>query len=653
MAELVVIDGPNMGRSYPLGEDTTLGRDLDSAILLADRRALARHARIVREGDRWLLRALGDPATVQVNGEAVSERALVHGDVLAVGGVVLLFSEDTRPAPPPRGDEAGSASDPTIQARQKGYVDASSIIQRVEQGGPANQRLATLYRVNHAIGAILDLDPLLEKLLDILFQTFPVERGSIWLVEEAQRELVPRASRTFGARTTREAPRISRTILKEVFRSRESILTQDAMEDQRFKAGASILDMQIRAAMCVPLIYKDEILGVIHVDSSSRTKALTREDLDLLSAIATQAAMVLANARAYARRQEYAEKLKALGVGSRRVSALLSREAILREAVQSAVSVLGCTKASIVLADPETGRLSLSSSVGMERGAAGAGSLAVGRGFCEEVVSSAQPMLVSDVEALRGHRSLEADRRYRSNAFLIVPILRKAEEGPGDGGGEDGGPAHPAGRAMGALSVTDRTNGGGFTEEDQEILSVFAVQVGIALANAELYEQATIDGLTRVYVRHFFFTRLAAEVRRAAQLARPLGLLMLDLDHFKRVNDELGHPAGDLVLRETGAVLQGSIREGRGLVARYGGEEFAVLVPGCDRELLARIGGRVREAVEEHAFRFQDREIRKTVSVGGALLREGEGGEGLIARADACLYRAKEGGRNRVVLEEA
>lgn len=163
----------------------------------------------------------------------------------------------------------------------------------------------------------------------------------------------------------------------------------------------------------------------------------------------------------------------------------------------------------------------------------------------------------------------------------------------------------------------------------------------LELANAKLAELAITDGLTGISNHRYFQERLALEVERSGRSGLPVSLLMIDADHFKRYNDNCGHPAGDEVLRTLAQVLS----EGRrrtDVVARYGGEEFALLLPDAGQEFAAKLAERLRLRVESC--------VPITVSIGLASYPADAGNaEALVRAADAALYQAKRAGRNRVV----
>src|SRR5512147_939036 len=163
-----------------------------------------------------------------------------------------------------------------------------------------------------------------------------------------------------------------------------------------------------------------------------------------------------------------------------------------------------------------------------------------------------------------------------------------------------------------------------------------------------LGRRAREDGLTGLANRAAFDDALSRAWAAARRSGQPVSLLLFDVDHFKRVNDGLGHAAGDSVLRDLGRLLSSVVRREE-LLARIGGEELAVLLPGSGLEAALALGERMRAAVEEHTFAHQGAPIRITISCGAAVhLPEDPGPEALVARADARLYEAKGAGRNHV-----
>ena len=217
------------------------------------------------------------------------------------------------------------------------------------------------------------------------------------------------------------------------------------------------------------------------------------------------------------------------------------------------------------------------------------------------------------------------------------------------GGGDDG--------AVGIVSVArgDRR----FTPSERELFSYLTNQASVSVENVDLHEtvqrQAVTDELTGLFNHRRFQEVMTQEVERARRYGQEMGLIMLDIDNFKRVNDTYGHLQGDEVLREVARVLRQSSRE-IDEPARYGGEEMAVALPQTDLEGAYRFAERVRHRIEALELPLLEGggTLRVTASFGAASLTAaaGDGKDALVASADAALYRAKRSGKNRTVRAE-
>jgi diguanylate cyclase (GGDEF)-like protein len=180
----------------------------------------------------------------------------------------------------------------------------------------------------------------------------------------------------------------------------------------------------------------------------------------------------------------------------------------------------------------------------------------------------------------------------------------------------------------------------------------FKLMFEMAHMRAQLRELAIRDSLTRTYNRRYFMTRLAAEVARERREGQLLTVLMIDVDHFKAINDTHGHATGDQVLEQLAQVLLAAMRP-YDLVARYGGEEFVALMPSTTLEQACMIGERVRDAIATMVINVQPsgEPLSVTASIGVSGLDDGEpDGTAMLMRADSAMYDAKRGGRNRCVV---
>jgi diguanylate cyclase (GGDEF)-like protein len=193
------------------------------------------------------------------------------------------------------------------------------------------------------------------------------------------------------------------------------------------------------------------------------------------------------------------------------------------------------------------------------------------------------------------------------------------------------------------------------SESDLSLKNTFAGQIGLSLANIRLREalhaQSILDPLTGLFNRRYLEETLEREIRRALRSDQSLGVMMLDLDHFKTFNDTHGHDAGDTVLRETAAFLKRCVRA-EDIVCRFGGEEFVLMLPMADAETTLSRAERIRSKLHDLAILHQGKSLGLvTVSIGvAALPAYGKSAKEILEAADAALYRAKREGRDRAVL---
>lgn len=204
----------------------------------------------------------------------------------------------------------------------------------------------------------------------------------------------------------------------------------------------------------------------------------------------------------------------------------------------------------------------------------------------------------------------------------------------------------------GVMIVDNSLSNRPITDKTVTVLSIIAHTVGLAINNSKLYmktlDVAIRDPLTGLHNRRYFNERLLDEVERADRYTEHLSLVICDIDHFKKINDSYGHPAGDTVLCGVADTLRNNIRK-NDIVSRYGGEEFAMLLLNTEKLQAASIAEKIRRTFEESSFRLNGEDIRLTLSFGlSSFGVDSSSFEGLISCADRALYSAKARGRNMV-----
>jgi len=295
-------------RSFTIGEvAVTIGRGSEQTICIPHRSLSRNHARIEPSEGRFYIVDLESKNGTLVNGVRGQRLEIRHGDTITLGDFDILFRGDTSPTsdtgpapegPRPHATRALLHGPITRLAGERGPGEKLSTSAARTQG-----RLRTLIEVSKLLPVSDDLDSLLRKILDLVFQILEVDRGVILLVDSKTGKLEPRVVKT--SLPTPEGELIySRHIVDYVLRKSVAALFTDAVSDPRLGAARSVVIQSIRASMCVPLKPKDDVIGVLYVDNQSATHLFTEDDLEFLLAFSSQAAVAIENATLYLRLEQ-------------------------------------------------------------------------------------------------------------------------------------------------------------------------------------------------------------------------------------------------------------------------------------------------------------------------------------------------------------
>jgi adenylate cyclase len=321
MAFLKIISPEGSERTVELAEQNTLGRHPDNTIQLLDRIVSKNHCHINLDGGRYVLVDQGSLNGTYVNGDRVQgTRVLATEDEISLGSTKIVFTSNARSAPAvARTLDATSAVavetgkvtiapgvvESHIRSKLAQHTAQNFMPERLLQDESALRRdyekLRVSFELTRAIAGELDVDKLLAKILATAFELLAADRGVVLLFDE-KKQLQPRCVRTKRGNVTDDVA-LSSTIINEVLRDRAAVLSSDALMDSRFKGAHSIIMQGIRSSMAVPLIYSDELLGVMVLDSQVAANAFTDKDLQLTQALANQAALAIQNSL-YARKIE-------------------------------------------------------------------------------------------------------------------------------------------------------------------------------------------------------------------------------------------------------------------------------------------------------------------------------------------------------------
>lgn len=172
-----------------------------------------------------------------------------------------------------------------------------------------------------------------------------------------------------------------------------------------------------------------------------------------------------------------------------------------------------------------------------------------------------------------------------------------------------------------------------------------------SITNQQIFEKAQRDALTGAFNKGALLEKGPEAIKRAEVLSEHLSVIVFDLDFFKKVNTEFGHPGGDYVLKELGNIVSSRLVRSNDVFARYGGEEFVLILQATSLKIAVEVAERIRQTIEGHNFNFESKKIPVTVSAGVATKSTKDTWETLFDRADKALYRSKNSGRNKVTTE--
>jgi len=310
----IIVSGNDQRREYELGAINTIGRHPDNTLQILDRIVSKEHAQVLRQPDgRYLFRDLGSLNGSFLHGERVGEHILLEGDEIMLGATSLVFQER-------------SAQDSLLQKVTIAPAVAEALIrQKIQAPLPSAreflpeaeifdvealrrdyEKLRLGHELGRSIGLEVDLEVLLEQIIMKAFELIPADRGVILLMEDGVPS--PKIAKTRDGKN--EQIVLSKSILNEVVTNKASVLSSDATMDSRFSSAHSVIMQGIRSTMTVPLLHRDELLGIMHLDSMIATNAFTEKDLQIFGGAASQAAVAIHNSQ-LVRKIEYEAKTRA------------------------------------------------------------------------------------------------------------------------------------------------------------------------------------------------------------------------------------------------------------------------------------------------------------------------------------------------------
>ncbi|MBN1845168.1 MAG: FHA domain-containing protein [Sedimentisphaerales bacterium] len=317
MPSLHILQGPDKGLNIEITHSPTLLGRNSPDLPLTDNTLSRRHAQLTKRNGSWLLDDLNSANGTYINGVKVSSpMALKQGDQIKCGTTLIVFGgEPTSGIPGEPGgslriDPDGNIIESAIMATVPSMED--SVIIAGPEASSAVENLRLLYELSAAISSIFDRRQLLEKVMDIIFDNMPADRGFILLKQpEEGGELSPEVIR-YRTREHQQKITVSHTIVNYVRQHKEGVLCSNAMRDPRFAKGKSVHNFGIHSALCVPIMARDQAVGVIYVDTTVATHTYAGDQLRLLTAIGLHTGLAIEHARLY-QAGVRAERLAAAG----------------------------------------------------------------------------------------------------------------------------------------------------------------------------------------------------------------------------------------------------------------------------------------------------------------------------------------------------
>lgn len=488
----------------------------------------------------------------------------------------------------------------------------------------------SLLRAVSQISLSLSLSQVVTSVLDSIHDIIGAKRIALFLIEKGSEELVYVGGRGIGLVGELRCRR-GDGIVGKAFEDGKTkvIIGRDASGwlkcfDESFGEDDWLI--------VTPLIVGGKVLGILCVEGDGKPEPPFELIISFIETLGESAAAAVRNASLYEDLNARTAQLATLYEIGSALTSVLNLDRVLNLIVDSVTRLIGAEICSIMLLDPTKRYLRIRVAKGLPKSVVERTVIKVGEGISGWVAQHGEPLLIKDIEShpIFGRKS---DSKYTTKSLLSVPLKVRGE-------------------VIGVLNVNNKVPRGVFVEEDANLLMLFATQAAIAIENAHLYEEverlAITDGLTGLYVHRYFQEALENEIKRGLRYKHPISLMMIDIDHFKQLNDTYGHQTGDEVLRRLAEILKSQAR-GHDIVARYGGEEFAIVLPVTPKDGALSAASRLRRAVETTPFKIFRKTLHITISIGVASCpQDAQNREELIGKADQALYAAKRGGRNLV-----
>ncbi len=482
------------------------------------------------------------------------------------------------------------------------------------------------------ISTELELPKLLEAILIRAVKLLNATGGDLGLYDYNRNEIEIVVSHNMGKdyKNTRMVP--GEGAMGLALATRQSVVVADY--SQWNNASPSYREGRWHAVIAMPYMIGDRMVGVMGIVDKNNDRIFTKDDEHLLSLFAQHAAIAVENARLYEAAREATSRREILHQVSQQIVAAGLDEKGIYSAIHKAASQLMAVEGFVITQYNFTNKSIQDINLVDKNGQIVANKFQADQGLSGKVMRTGKPVYIEDLleDIIQSEENQHFGNAKQVRSVLAVPMRLR-------------------GKIIGMIAVQSCLPSA-YSPEDESLLELLASYAAIAIDNSRLFahiqQLATIDPVTEIFNRRHLFDLGRLEFLRARRFKRSLSAIMMDIDHFKLVNDRYGHAMGDYVLLKLGKLLCSEIRE-VDVVGRYGGEEFTIILPETNQNIAYEIAERLRLKINA-AFDGSDQSIpRITVSIGLSETDDTVADfAALIQRADLAMYSAKEAGRDRV-----
>lgn len=502
--------------------------------------------------------------------------------------------------------------------------------------------LATINEISRILASHVDLDTMIEATGEKVRQILNAHGVFIALYNSQTESIRVPYCRILGEFVQVAPFTLGQGLSSQIIRTRQPLLINQNYETHSKELGVIRIEPpnfkeHPKAWLGVPMILGDQVIGVISAQNYEQENAFSENDVRLWTTIAANIGIAIRNVQLYGETSRVAEQMAALNRISLAVTEGLGMDRLLPTLHEQCRQIGSADVFYVALYNETTHILQVIYFKDIEEPLrTPPRDIRERPGLSGYLIQTRKTLYLPDSLDMSHPPPVTPNRTggAKARAYLGVPLILRDH-------------------VLGVMSVQSYTPDA-YTPQQIRMFEMFAAQVAIVIQNSQLYEQvqqlAITDDLTGLPNRRVLFENGENEVTRAQRFDRPLSVIMLDIDHFKLVNDRYGHAAGDRVLREIAESLRNYLRN-TDTAARYGGEEFVVLLPETDHLLASTVAERLRASIEHCVVETDKGEIRVTVSLGVAMLDKNTMDfSKLISHADQALYLSKNNGRNRVTL---